>query len=83
MLKVHSIPLSILTCASKMPSQETFRDDVQTSKAVMSIGVEKLKSRERKTSCVLGRKKKMGYIHLLEEAGTKCSVVLPSDFGIF
>lgn len=56
MLKVHSIPFSILTWASKMPSQETFRD-VQTSKAV-SIGVERLKSWERKKSCVLGRKKK-------------------------
>lgn len=55
MLKIRSIPLSILTCASKMPSQETFRD-VQTSKAV-SIGVKKLKSWERKKSCVLGRKK--------------------------
>lgn len=55
MLKVHSIRLSILTCTSKMPSQETFRD-VQTSKAV-SIGVENLKSWERKKSCVLGRKK--------------------------
>lgn len=55
MLKVHSIPLSILTCASKIPSQETFRD-VQISKAV-SIDVEKLKSWERKKSCVLGRKK--------------------------
>lgn len=55
MLKVHSIPLSILACASKMPSQETFRD-VQTSKAVVSIGMEKLKSWERKKSCVLGRK---------------------------
>lgn len=38
-----------------MPSQETLRD-VQTSKAV-SIGVERLKSWERKKSCVLGRKK--------------------------
>lgn len=49
----------------------------------MSIGVKKLKSWERKKSCVLGRKKKMGYIHLLEEAETKCGVVLPSDFVIF
>lgn len=30
-----------------------------------------------------GQRKKMDYIHLLEEAGTKCSVVLASDFGIF
>lgn len=64
-----------------MPSQETFRD-VQTSKAV-NIGVEKLKSWGRKKSCVLGRKKKKGYSHLLEEAGRKCGVALPSDFGIF
>lgn len=77
----------ILICASKMPSQETFRD-VQTFSQPVSAGVEKLKSQKRMKLCVLGRKQKqnpenMSYIHFLEEAGTKFSVVSPSDFSIF
>lgn len=30
-----------------------------------------------------GQEKKKGYSYLLEEAGRKCGVALPSDFGIF
>lgn len=69
-----------------MPSQETFRE-VQTSfKAEMMGKNEILCSGQKKTTKQNKTKnpsKNMGSIHLLEEAGTKCSVVLPLDFGIF